>query len=154
MPSRLPKRRKPTPREAGEPDDAAKRDDAEIRASDLTGLKFFKKIRPLLDSLHGVGTARDKSGNRDLHMDQYGVLVLMWMFNPILTSLRGLQQASTLADVQQRFGVGRASLGSLSESVSIFDPEPLKQIVATLFGPLFVDYLPNIGMVGFWDPTK
>ncbi|MEX1223837.1 MAG: transposase, partial [Pirellulales bacterium] len=65
-------------------------------------------------------------------MDQYAVLVLMWMFNPILTSLRGLQQASTLEDVQKKFGVGRASLGSLSESVSIFDPEPLKKIAATL----------------------
>jgi hypothetical protein len=30
-----------------------------------------------------------------------------------------LQQASTLEDVQKKFGVGRASLGSLSESVSI-----------------------------------
>ena len=104
----------------------------ELRASDLEGLKFFKKIRPLLESLHRIGTARDRSGNRDLHMDQYGVLVLMWMFNPILTSLRGLQQASTLKDVQKKFGVGRSSLGSLSESVSIFDPEPLKQIAATL----------------------
>jgi hypothetical protein len=56
----------------------------------------------------------------------------MWMFNPVLTSMRGLQQASTLADVQRKFGVGRSSLGSLSESVSIFDPEPLKQIAATL----------------------
>lgn len=103
-----------------------------IRASDLEGLKFFKKIRPLLDSLHDVGTARDRAANRDLHMDQYGVLVLMWMFNPIVTSLRGLQQASTLKDVQKKFGVGRSSLGSLSESVTIFDPEPLKQIAATL----------------------
>lgn len=132
MPSRPPKRRKPTPRDAGEPVEAPKPDGAAIRAADLTGLKFFKKIRPLLDSLHEIGTARDKSGNRNLHMDQYGVLVLMWMFNPILTSLRGLQQASTLADVQKKFGVARASLGSLSESVSIFDPEPLKQIAATL----------------------
>ncbi|GAA4443363.1 hypothetical protein GCM10023156_00360 [Novipirellula rosea] len=86
----------------------------------------------MLDSLHEIGTQRDKSHNRDLHMDQYGVLVLMWMFNPILTSLRGLQQASTLKDVQKKFGVERASLGSLSESVSIFDPEPLKQIAAQL----------------------
>ena len=64
-------------------------------------------------------------------MDQYCVLVLMCMFNPILISLRGLQQASTHADVQKKFGVGRASLGSLSESVSILDPEPLKRIAAT-----------------------
>ena len=89
-------------------------------------------MRPLLDSLHRQGTERDKAGNRDLHMDQYCVLVLMWMFNPILTSLRALQQASTLNDVQKKFGVGRASLGSLSESVSIFDPEPLKQIASAL----------------------
>jgi hypothetical protein len=104
----------------------------ELRASDLEGLKFFRKIRPLLDSLHQIGTARDRSGNRDLHMDQYGILVLMWLFNPILTSLRGLQQASTLKDVQKKFGVGRASLGSLSESVTIFDPEPLKRIAEAL----------------------
>lgn len=104
----------------------------QIRARDLQGLKFFKKIRPLLETLHDVGTQRDRSKNRDLHMDQYGVLVLMWMFNPILTSLRGLQQASTLKDVQKKFGVGRASLGSLSESVSIFDPEPLKRIAQQL----------------------
>ncbi len=110
MPSRLPKRRKPTPHEAGEPADPAKRDEAEFRAADLTGLKFFKKVRPLLDSLHDIGTARDKPRNRDRHMDQYGVLVLMWLFNPILTSLRGLQQASTLSDVQKKFRVGRASL--------------------------------------------
>jgi len=134
---KLPKRRKPIEQqdtcgqESGD-QDAVDTNPTEIRARDLQGLKFFKKIRPLLESLHEIGTKRDKSNNRDLHMDQYGVLVLMWIFNPILTSLRGLQQASTLQDVQRKFGVGRASLGSLSESVSIFDPEPLKQIAAQL----------------------
>ncbi|TWT69011.1 Transposase DDE domain protein [Crateriforma conspicua] len=132
MPNRPPKQRSPTTESLGSDRDAALEDSPDIRAAELQGLKFFKKIRPLLDSLHEIGTARDKSCNRDLHMDQYGVLVLMWMFNPILTSLRGLQQASTLKDVQKKFGVGRASLGSLSESVSIFDPEPLKKIAAEL----------------------
>lgn len=103
-----------------------------INANDLGGLKFFKKVRPFLDTLQGVGTARDKAKQRDLTMDQYGVLVLMWLFNPILTSLRGLQQASELETVQKKFRVGRASLGSLSESVTIFDPEPLKEIASTL----------------------
>ncbi|MBI1246836.1 hypothetical protein GC197_03200 [bacterium] len=103
-----------------------------LKAGDLQRLKFFKKIRPMLASLRGIGAQRDRAGNRDLHMDEYCVLVLMWMFNPILTSLRGLQQASTIKQVQKKLGVGRASLGSLSESVSIFDPEPLKQIAATL----------------------
>lgn len=132
VPKRLPKRRKPVLSEVTDQRAAGSEVAPEIRASDLEGLKFFRKVRPLLESLHDVGTRRDKAANHDLHMDQYGILVLMWIFNPILTSLRGLQQASALEDVQKKFGVGRASLGSLSESVSIFDPEPLKQIAATL----------------------
>lgn len=45
---------------------------------------------------------------------------------------RGLQQASTLDKVRKRLGVGRASLGSLSESVTVFDPQPLAQIAQEL----------------------
>lgn len=74
---------------------------AKIDAKDITGLKFFKKSRPRLEPLHKIGIERDTAGNRDLHMDQYCILVLMWLFNPVLTSLRGLQQASTLAEVQK-----------------------------------------------------
>ncbi len=61
-------------------------------------------------------------------MDEYCILQLQWMFSPILTSLRALQQASELDKVRKKPGVGRASLGSLSESVSIFDPEPLQEL--------------------------
>jgi hypothetical protein len=46
--------------------------------------------------------------------------------------LRDLQRVSTLDKVRKRLGVSRASLGSLSESVAIFDPEPLKAIAAEL----------------------
>ncbi len=46
-----------------------------IKARDLQGLKFFNRIRPMLNSLHGIGTQRDKAGNRELHMDEYCVLV-------------------------------------------------------------------------------
>ncbi len=60
------------------------------------------------------------------------MLLLLWMYSPILTSLRALQQASELDKVRKKLRVGRASLGSLSESVAIFDPEPLKQIAAEL----------------------
>jgi hypothetical protein len=103
-----------------------------IEPSDIQGLKYFDTLKPLLSRLHDVGTERDRAGNRDLHMDQYCTLLLLWMFSPILTSLRALQQASELDKVQRKLGVGRASLGSLSESVRIFDPEPLRQIAAEL----------------------
>ena len=115
-----------------------------IEPSDIQGLKYFGKLKPLLARLHDVGTERDKANNRDLHMDQYCLLVLMWMFCPILTSMRALQQASELDKVQKKLGVGRTSFGSFSESVSVFDPEPLKQIAAEL-----ADQIPQPGQGRF-----
>lgn len=103
-----------------------------IEAKDLQGFGDLRAMKKLLERLHGVGTARDKAGNRDLHMDQYCLMVLMWLYNPIIDSLNGLQQASALAQVQKRLGVGRASMGSLSESVTVFDPQPLAELANEL----------------------
>jgi len=53
-----------------------------IEERDLTGFKYFKKITRLLERLHDAGCARDRAGNRRLHMDQYLALLLLQMFNP------------------------------------------------------------------------
>ena len=103
-----------------------------ITERDVEGLKHFAKIRSLLGSLHSNGCDRDKANNRSLHMDEYCLGVLLYLFNPAITSLRGIQQASELRNVRKKLGLKRASLGSLSESVSVFDPEPLKQIAVDL----------------------
>lgn len=103
-----------------------------IEEEDLGGFKYFKVLSDLLGGLHGAGCARDKAGNRILHMDQYVSLLLLYMFNPICTSLRALQQASELQKVQKRLGVPRASLGSLSEASTVFDAELLKEVAEEL----------------------
>jgi len=108
----------------------------EINPSDLKQLKSLGGLSKLLESLREIGCARDKAGNRKLHMDDYCLLVAAWLFNPVIDSLRGIQQASNLKKVNKRLGVGRASLGSLSESVSIFDPEPLARIAEELAGKI------------------
>jgi hypothetical protein len=104
----------------------------QIRERDITGLKYFRKLWPLFERLHEVGCGRDKAGNRELFMDQYCSLVLLFMFNPCLRSLRALQQASELANVQRKLRSGRASLGSLSEATDVFDPERLREIIGEL----------------------
>ena len=73
-----------------------KRED--VREQDTTGLKYFDKLLPLFERLHEVGCEGDKAGNRQLHFDQYCTLILLFLFNPIVTSLRALQQASELAE--------------------------------------------------------
>jgi len=114
----------------------AERTTQEVRHSDVQGLKFLRKIRPLLSRLRTVGTERDRAGNRRLFMDQYCALILMALFSPAIQSLRDLQRACTLDKVRKRLGVNRASLGSLSESVAIFDPAPLKEIAAELIAEM------------------
>jgi hypothetical protein len=107
-----------------------------VRDRDIVGLKYFDRLMPLLQRLHDVGTGRDRAGNRQLFFDHYCAYLLLFLFNPVVTSLRGLQQASALKKVQKKLGCPRASLGSLSEAVEVFDPEPVKRIASELAGQL------------------
>jgi hypothetical protein len=104
----------------------------DVREEDVTGLKYFDKLAPLLARLHDVGCNRDKAGNRTLHFDQYCMLVLLFFFNPVVRSLRAIEQASELRKVQRKLGCQRASLGSLSEATDVFQPQRLKEIIAEL----------------------
>jgi hypothetical protein len=103
-----------------------------IKESELQGFKYFKAISGILESLHQAGCQRDRAGNRKLHMDQYMSLLLLYMFNPICTSLRAVQQASELKKVQRKLGCPRASLGSLSEAATVFDSALMQEIVTAL----------------------
>ncbi|MDB5334975.1 MAG: transposase [Planctomycetaceae bacterium] len=108
------------------------REAARVTEADIVGLKYFDRLLPLLKRLEDDGCARDKAGNRELHYDQYCLLVLLYLFNPICSSLRAVQQASELKNVQRRLGCGRASLGSLSEASTVFDPQRLIEIIQEL----------------------
>jgi hypothetical protein len=103
-----------------------------ITDRDLKGFKYFQILQPLLERLQKCGTERDRAGNRVLHFDQYCSLILLLYFNPILTSLRAIQQASRLAKVQKLLGCERSSLGSLSEAARVFDSKLLREIIGEL----------------------
>ena len=109
---------------------------AAIREEDLQGFKYFPKVLALLDRLHDCACDRDKAGNRSLHFDQYLALQLLFFFNPIVTSMRGIVQASQLQKVQRELHVTPTSLGSFSEAGSVFDAELLKPLIAELGGRL------------------
>ena len=110
--------------------------DQRLTEKDIVGLKYFDQLLPLFKRLHHDGCQRDKAGNRDLHYDQYCLMVLVFLFNPICSSLRALQQASELKNVQKKLGCERAALGSLSEAATVFDPERLVGIIQELSGQL------------------
>ena len=107
-----------------------------LTEKDIVGLKDFDQLLPLFKRLHHEGCQRDKAGNRELHFDQSCRMVLVFLFHPICSSLRALQQASELQNVQKKLGCERAALGSLSEAATIFDPERLVEIIRELSGQL------------------
>ncbi len=120
-----------------------------IKEEDLHGFKHFKLLLPVLGKLHHDACQRDRAGNRILHFDQYAALILLYLFNPIVTSLRGIQQASELQKVQRILGCSRASLGSLSEAARVFDADLLRGIIGEL-----VNRLPTIESNTSFDEIK
>ena len=103
----------------------AKKKKRRRRSEHVEGLKYLELLEPFLERLHKVGTERDVAGNRDLYFDQYTALISLYFFSPIVTSLRGLRQATKLKKVQKQLGISRVSLGSLSEASRVFDAETL-----------------------------
>ncbi|MFH1896782.1 MAG: hypothetical protein ABH886_00835, partial [Candidatus Desantisbacteria bacterium] len=88
-----------------------------IKEEDLQGFKRIRKFIPMLEQFHLICD----NPNRDLHFDQYISFILFYFFNPVLTSLRGIQQASHLEKVKKVLGVKGTSLTSLSEASHVFD---------------------------------
>src|SRR5690242_10401853 len=93
-----------------------------LDARRLEGFKYFRLIDDLLVRLRPVGTERDKAARRELFCDQYVTLLLLYFFNPTVTTLRGLLKFSTLEKVQRLCGIRPTSLGSFSEAAKVFDP--------------------------------
>jgi hypothetical protein len=99
-----------------------------IKEQDIQKLSILRSFKPLLKRLHDHADCF----NRKLHYDQYVSLTLLYFFNPILTALRSIQQASTLKNVQDKLGTKRISLGSISAAGRLFDPELLTPIISEL----------------------
>jgi hypothetical protein len=105
---------------------------AAITAGQLRGFKQLQRVAGLLSKLHEVGCTRDKASNRELHFDDYVLLLLLYLFNPLIDSMRTLQKVSELPELKKRLGIKRFSLGSFSESCRVFEPAMLQHVVNQL----------------------
>jgi hypothetical protein len=107
---------------------------AEPRDQQVQGIRFLGRLQPLLARLHGAQCERDKAGNRTLHYDELCSLILLTFFNPTFKTLADLNTASRLRAVRRKLGCSYASVGSISESLRLFDPELLEEICQELLG--------------------
>ena len=96
---------------------------------DVKGLKYLRAFGEVLEQLHDLPA----HGNRQFRFDHYVGLLLVSFFNPVLGSLRALQQATGLENVQEVVGVKKTSLGAMSQAAAgVFDPELLVPIIEQL----------------------
>ena len=120
-----------------------------VSAKDLQGFKYLNEVLPLLRRLHDCGTAADTAGNRRFFADHYVALLLLYFFNPVLTSRNALLQASRLTKVQTFCGGRPVSAGSFSEAQYLFDPALLQGLVTEL-----AQRIPDTKMPTDWDDLK
>lgn len=114
-------------------DDEPEADRAEEAAARrLRSVRMIKPLRQMLKRIHSAGAERDQAGNRKFFYDHYLSLLLLFYVNPSLDSMRALQNASNWEKVRKRLGIPRVSLGSLSESVRVFDPALVRPILKEL----------------------
>jgi len=99
-----------------------------LKATDIQGAKYLSNITDLLKPLQ----SHCDCANRKLHYDEYIAFILLYFFTPVLTSMRGLQQASHFEHLHKKLKLGRFSLGSFSEAGSVFDPQMLDPIIEEL----------------------
>src|SRR5262245_18253711 len=118
-------------------------------ARDLQGFKNLNDVLPLLRRLRPCGTASYRAGNRKFFTDHYAALLLLYFFNPVLTTRNALVQASQLAKVQAFCGGRPVSAGSFTEAQHLFDPALLQELVTELAGRV-----PAAKIPADWDCLK
>ena len=100
----------------------------------VAGLPIIARANALFETIRDAGV--DKSQNREFRYSHFASLILLGFFNPMMQSLRGMQQASQLERVQEKLDLEGVSLGSLSESSRVFDPDLLLPLIAQLLAEL------------------
>jgi hypothetical protein len=103
---------------------------------EVQGLKYFHRLLPLLERLKEVGCERDTAHQRKLFFNDYVKLVLLYLWNPLIGSMRMLQKVVALPQVKKALGIRHFSLGSFSEAPAVFEPQLLKQVINELAGEL------------------
>lgn len=107
---------------------------APIKEKDLRNWKLLSDFQERLETaLAGQPVHPSwEDSRRRLEAAEYLSLFLFGILNPVLTSMRGLCQASRLERVQQEVSQRPVSLGSFSEAQHLCDPQRLKTIFRSL----------------------
>lgn len=107
----------------------------QIREKDLQRWRLIEHFHAVLAEemqKRSGPTATWADPRRELKLENYLGLFLFGLFNPVVETMRGLCNASKLAQVQREVCGGKVSLGSFSEAQAVVAPELLKAVLQRL----------------------
>ena len=105
-----------------------------IRETDLQRWRLIERFQASLaeEQKKRDGNATWEDERRRLELGEYLGLFLFGLFNPVVTTMRGLCAASNLERVQKEVCGRPVSLGSFSEAQAVIDPALLKGVLERL----------------------
>ena len=98
------------------------------RPDQLDGRRLLRLIDQHLHHLH----TQPAHGNRTFFCDQLVVAHLIAFFNPVLHSLRRIEDAFDLPVVKRLFGIRGAAKSTVADAQRLFDPQLLQPILEDL----------------------
>lgn len=109
-----------------------------LSAKELSSWRLIERFQTVLDEVLAQQPAHrsEQDKRRTLDARSYFSLFLFGLFNPVLSSMRGLCEASRLERVQAEICGQAVSLGSFSEAQEVFDPQVLAAVQARLAAEL------------------
>lgn len=102
-----------------------------LRESDLAGWSLLERFLAVLDSCQGQNPPgkRECHGLRTLERRSYLGLFLLGLFNPVVTSMRGLCAATQLPRVRSLIGRDNpVGLSRFSDAQHVFSPDILRPV--------------------------
>jgi hypothetical protein len=107
-----------------------------IKPEQVTGQTYLRFLQSYLDRLRRTYVHH----NRILFFDDVVTIYLVAFFNPVLRSLRCIEDASQLPGINQHLSVDAICKSTLSDANALFDPQHLEGLIADLRR-----HLPNLG---------
>jgi hypothetical protein len=101
---------------------------AQLDKQHVLGLPQLRFVEDLLEQLH----AAYDHPNRKLHFDDLFVALLLAFYNPVVRSLRGVEDASQLPGINQHLDIAAIKRSTASDALAAFDPQLLEPLIAHL----------------------
>ena len=105
--------------------DAAQAEPAKVWPEKVIGGKYVRLLEKQLQALR----AEEAHGNRKLFLDDVFVSYLLAFFNPIIRSLRTLEDFSQTQQAQKHLSVDKICKSTLSDFNRVIDPQRLVPIM-------------------------